>query len=204
MVAAPTPVRVPTMCSSPGRPPRKPPPKAPAGGCPFGAWPLGTCPLGACPPLGSWPVGAWLAAGAPAGRPEAFVELLLCSNATTSAPITRPASSQAPVDIQVARPRRAGPPAWISSAYAGVAGSGASRKSSDVGSAMGPSLGAVTELGLAAGWQVAVSGRQRQAHPERRAATRRLVHPDRPPVRHDPRRNDRQAQAGPARGRGPG
>src|SRR3954463_2749874 len=94
MVAAPTPVRVPTMCSSPGRPPRKPPPKAPAGGCPLGAWPLGAW------PLGSWPVGAWLAAGAPAGRPDAFVELLLCSIATTSAPMTRPASSQAPADMQ--------------------------------------------------------------------------------------------------------
>src|SRR3954462_12883962 len=182
MLAAPTAVRVPTMCSSPGSPPRKPPPKAPAGG-----W-----------PLGSWPVGAWLAAGAPAGGPDAFVELLLCSKATTSAPITRPASSQAPVDIQVARPRRAGPPAWISSAYAGVAGSGASRKSSDVGSAMRPRLAAVTELGLAAGWQVAVSRRQWQGHPERCAAARRLVDADGSAVGDDERGDDREPQAGAA------
>src|SRR3954454_17674570 len=104
MLDEPTAVNVPMTCCSPGRPPPNPPPKLPPGG-PLGIWPVGAC-----------PVGAWFAVGSPV----ASVDLLVWSIATTSAPMTKPANSHAPVDIQVAMPlRRDAPPAMVSSAYAG-------------------------------------------------------------------------------------
>src|SRR4051812_33824089 len=180
MLDGPTPVSVPTMCCSPGRPPRMPPPgppgKLPAGGA----------------------FGAWVAVGAPAGRPVALADLFECSMATTSAPRIRPATSQAPVDNQPAGPRRGG--------AAGASGpaSGASRKSCVVESGMGPRFGAVAGVWLVGAWQVAVSGRKRQDDPEGRSASGGLddIHPA--PVRADESRDDRQPEPGAARVAAPG